>query len=93
MSSLTPRQRTVAERELSALYRNRDGVVRSLRQMIEGGALFGKSSYLSSGDRRQYYLKCTDDAEDQPASSDFYPVTVSKALWDSFAVTEPLPNA
>ena len=72
------------ETDLRKQFRFQDKGVHSVKEIIESGAITGKSYTDKGGGPRSYYLKMASEAQGQPATDSFYALDVSKALWDAF---------
>lgn len=86
-SGLTPRQQARAEAELSAKMRFSDsGEVTTLAREAEAGRIEGKRVYFNDvTGKTEYQVHRSTTPEGVPATDNsVYPVTVSKATWDSF---------
>lgn len=85
MANLTPGARERAEIALKKRYRFSDGVVRSVRDIIEKEGISSKSSVMEGGrsPRRRYYLRYPSEPDGAPSTDTFYAIDVPKSLWDA----------
>lgn len=90
-TAMTPTAAGRVRRDLDKRWRDPDGSVSTLREMIVGGQVTGKTVYIENG-RRMYALTSTDSPEGV-GGGDSFSMSVSKATWDAVEAPDVRPPA